>query len=407
MKNLLIWILFVLVGCTAQKEDIPKHIKGTENLVVYSGDMPPTASVDLVREATFEAPDKYSLKWHDDTVSFYSWLESIEVDTSGRVFIADNDATKIHVFDPAGNYLKSLGRKGSGPGEFQSITNTQIGSSSLYVFDFRGFRTTVYSLDSLKVIESNSVKSSVNQDEFDEINGWLRWRLLIRNNGTYLAGFRKQRMDARAGSPNSNLDKDRPKKYYFMDKESNITSDEVFEVKKSREILTTRVEDRHLSNFRPLPFLGRTVIRISDDNHIYTTWTDDFLIKVYGPDGNYQRAIYYPFQKRPIKREELLGTVDKDDWNRGLVEHAELPKTWPAIHSIVVDDRNRLWVSTIIPEDGMREWRVMENTGELIAKFRWPKSRSIKTVKNGYAYVCVTDEEMGQQRIVKYRIQMN
>lgn len=407
MKNFFIGIAFLFVGCTVQNVDIPKHIKETENLVVYSEEAEPDYSIDLEEESFFKAPDKYSLNWFDETVTLYSWLESIEVDDSGRVFIADNSATKIHVFDGEGNYRTSLGGKGSGPGEYLGITDTEIVSNNLHVFDFMGFRTTVYSLDSLQVLTSEAVKPPVNQDEIDEISGWLRWRLLLRSDGTYLAGFRKQRPDARVGSPGYNLNKDRPKKYYLMNKESKIISDEIFEVRKSRERLVAQVGDRHLSNFRPLPFLGRTVVTISDDNHIYTTWTNDFLIKVYGPDGNYLRAIYYQIKKKPLIREELLSLVDKEDRNRELIEHAELPKTWPAIHSMIADDKNRLWVSGNVAEDGMNEWRVLQNTGELIARFQWPDNRSIKAVKDGYAYACVTKEKTGQQTIVKYRIEMD
>ncbi len=409
MKKFWIGILFLLVGCSSQKADIPEHIKGTENLKVFSADAEPSASIELAREATYMAPDRFSLEWFDETVSSYSWFGSIEIDNSGRVFIADDKATKIHVFDPDGNYLQSIGGKGRGPGEFQSITDTQVGvrENELYVFDLREFRTTTYSLDSLQVIKSESVKPPVNQDDFDEISGWRRAAPMLRSNGTYLAGFMEQKMNANVGSPKYNLDKDRPRKYYLMNRESKLVSDKIFEIHKAREILTTQIGKRPLFNIRPMPFLGRTIIRVSNDNHIYTTWTDDFLIKVYSPDGTYQRAIYYPFPKKPISKEQLITLFDKDDRNRKLVENAELPKNWPVIRSMTVDDQNRLWVSTIVEEDGVRQWWVLENTGELVAKFRWPDNRSIKAVKNGNAYAVVTDQDTGQQKIVKYRVKVD
>jgi len=323
------------------------------------------------------------------------------------VFIADNSATKIHVFDSDGKYLESIGGKGTGPGQYRGITDMKMVSNKLYVFDFLQFRTTIYSLDSLKVIKAENVKPAVNQGEFDEIRGWIRWRLSIRSDGTYLAGFRKHRLDARVGSPTYNLDKARPKKYYLMNDKSKIISDEIFGVKKLREILVAKVGDRQLSNFRPLPFLGRTIITLSDNNYIYTAWTDDFLIKVYGPEGNYVRAFYYPFEKKPIRRGDLLSLFHKDNRNRKLVEHAKLPKKWPAIYSMIADDQNRLWVSTIVDKAGVREWWVLQNTGKLIAKFNWPDNRSIKAVKDGYAYALVTNTETGQQKIVKYRIVMD
>lgn len=399
-----------MIGCTAQKADIPKYIKETKKLNVYSAEAEPKASIEMVRETTFEAPGKFSLEWYEN-ISGYSWFAGIEIDDSGRVFIADLRALKIHVFEPDGNYITSMGGEGNGPGEYYGITDTKMVSNKLHVFDYMAFRTTVYVPDSLQVIKSGTVRPPVNQEEFDEINGWIRTVPFLRSDGTYLAGFMEQMMDARVESPKYNLNKDRPVKYYFMDGESKITSDEIFEVKKKREILVTEVRGRHLFNYTHLPFLGRSLITISNDNHIYITWTDDFLIKVYGPDGSYQRAIYYPVQKKAVSREEIVSLFDEDNRedarNYDLVQHANLPKTWPAIHSVIADDNNRLWVSTIVAEDGIREWLVLENTGELITKFTWPDNRSVEAVKDGYAYSRETDKKTGQQKVVKYQIAIN
>lgn len=409
MKNLFFVVLLLVIGCTNQKEELAEHIKGTENLKVYSTDATPIASIEMVREATFEAPGKFSLEWYEN-ISGYSWFAGIEIDDSGRVFIADSRAKKIHIFDPDGKYITSMGGEGNGPGEFSGITDTEMVAGKLHVFDFRQFRTTIFSADSLKVIESGRVRPPVNQEEFDEISDWLRIPVFLRSDGTYLAGFREQMMDARVESPTYNLNKDRPVKYYFMDGESKLISDEIFTIKKRREILIAEVGERHLFNRVSLPFLGRMVITISDNNHIYTTWTDDFLIKVYGPDGSYQRAIYYPVQKKVVSREEIVSLFDEDDRqdarNYDLVQHAGLPETWPAVHSMIADDNNRLWVYTIVAEDEIREWWVMEDTGELITKFSWPDTRSIEAVKDGYAYSLETDKKTGQQTIVKYRIEM-
>jgi len=189
-KTLILFILIFATGCSFQKEDVPEYLKGVKNLTVYSEDAEPVTSIKMVREATFVAPKNFSLDWYDETVSFYSWLAGIEIDGAGRVFIADNKATKIHVFDSDGKYLKSMGGKGTGPGEFQGITDTKIVSNKLYIFDFLMFRTTVYSVDSLKVIETENVRPPGNQEEVDEISGWIRIPLMLRMTETIWPGLR-------------------------------------------------------------------------------------------------------------------------------------------------------------------------------------------------------------------------
>lgn len=47
--------------------------------------------------------------------------EAVRVDGEGNIYIADRASMEIKVFDREGNYTKSLGGRGRGPGEFQDI----------------------------------------------------------------------------------------------------------------------------------------------------------------------------------------------------------------------------------------------------------------------------------------------
>ncbi|TYP95563.1 hypothetical protein LX73_0872 [Fodinibius salinus] len=51
-------------------------------------------------------------------------------------------------------------------------------------------------------------------------------------------------------------------------------------------------------------------------------------------------------------------------------------------------------------------WWVLKPTGELIARFNWPRSKPIQLMKGDYIYTRETQEEIGQQQIVKYRFVM-
>jgi hypothetical protein len=74
------------------------------------------------------------------------------------------------------------------------------------------------------------------------------------------------------------------------------------------------------------------------------------------------------------------------------------------IHSDTGDDSNRLWVSTIVEDFDVYEWWVLEDNGELITKFDWPRDEPIEVIKNGKMYTRQTDEETGLERIVRYQI---
>ena len=90
-----------------------------------------------------------------------------------------------------------------------------------------------------------------------------------------------------------------------------------------------------------------------------------------------------------------------------MIEEAEqLPTHWPAIHEMLIDSNNRLWVSTIVENFDIYEWWVLEASGELITKFEWPRDEPIEVIKNGKMYTRQTDEETGLEQVVRYGIEI-
>jgi|AntRauTorcE11897_2_1112592.scaffolds.fasta_scaffold09350_3 hypothetical protein len=216
-----------------------------------------------------------------------------------------------------------------------------------------------------------------------------------------------ERRNANFATEKYNLDQERPVRYYLMDSEGKITSDMIDELKDTRNI-TAVVDGYHLFNIRALPFLQQPLISISDKGNIFTANSDEPLIKMYEDNGDYLKSFYFPTEMMSINRDEIIDIFsEEDEQNKNLLLHAELPEKWPALSSIVIDDENNLWISTISDnEDLLHEWLVLEDTGELIANFEWPHDEPIEVVKNGKMYTRQTDEETGLQRVVRYRIEI-
>lgn len=72
----------------------------------------------------------------------------------GRIVIADGQAAEIRVFDPAGEFIEAVGGRGSGPGEYETITGMfRSAGDTLWVEDRRQRRITVLAPD-LAVVET-------------------------------------------------------------------------------------------------------------------------------------------------------------------------------------------------------------------------------------------------------------
>lgn len=68
-------------------------------------------------------------------------LSSVAVDRRGRILVAAWPGYDITVFDSTGVYLRTVGRRGQGPGEYRLITTLAVGPRFVHVFDVGVGRT--------------------------------------------------------------------------------------------------------------------------------------------------------------------------------------------------------------------------------------------------------------------------
>jgi len=72
----------------------------------------------------------------DDKTQFYR-VRDVGADSRGNIHVLDTRNFRIQVFDPTGKYLRTIGRQGQGPGEFEMPSLLRIGgeAENIYVLD--------------------------------------------------------------------------------------------------------------------------------------------------------------------------------------------------------------------------------------------------------------------------------
>jgi hypothetical protein len=91
----------------------------------------------------------------DDTVVLDPRLGSPAVDSRGRFYFPSVKPPGVLIFDSAGKYLRTLGRKGKGPGELESAEAVQVGTNdSVYVVHAGGIEVYTSDLKTARRIES-------------------------------------------------------------------------------------------------------------------------------------------------------------------------------------------------------------------------------------------------------------
>jgi sugar lactone lactonase YvrE len=97
----------------------------------------PKVAIELVRTIG-------NVDTEDENLAFNLPLD-MAVDAAGNIFILDSGNQRIQVFGPDGKYVRTIGRRGQGPGEFESLSSICIDrQGNVHVLDSAQRRIQVF-----------------------------------------------------------------------------------------------------------------------------------------------------------------------------------------------------------------------------------------------------------------------
>jgi len=395
----LIFIVSLLLGCSRQKPvEVPGHIKQLDNLKIYRSDnAEPPFTISLIPDNTYGDTKEVLLG---------PLIKDIAVDEQGQVYIADYRKKEIHVYHSNGSFQQSIGREGRGPGEFLMIWDMEVRKNKLAVLDFGQTKISEFDTESLELQNEFDIslsKETANQPSWLNRTQKRRFsyrptKLFIKSSGNYLIIFSDETI-----GPAANVE-GRTYEFSFFDTESaSYIKHDLYSFKWTGKLLFS--DD--IVMFK-VPYKRGSLFDYESGQLIYG-WNEELLLTFYKEIGTYQRAIYYPQKNITLTKDAALSMYKNNNGNNkplNAVRNDTLPATWPAFNSFLVDDKKRIWVSIFTDQPETYEWRVLQESGKLLAKFKWPRKRNLKEVKNGYAYTLEKDEQTGLQNVVRYRIEM-
>lgn len=370
--------------------EVPEYIMELENLTVYQADSKISTKLSFKQDAIYG----------DTEDVFIGNIRDIAVDDLGRVFIADPTIMVVHAFEPHGQYIGQLGREGRGPGEFNNILSLHVHRDRLYAYDPSQYRVHIFTVHDLA--GEKTVNLAENRGSFSSLAGTMPWiqEVHVRNDSTYIAKFLfEEKSQALQNWENFEV----MGLFYQLNNSGRITG-ELFQFTSETR---TRFPIRNVAFDMPFePFFGKTLMGVTSDNYIYLAIPDYFMIKQLSPKGVYQQSFIYPISKLHLSKESAI-EAEIADLYVDAMQDLDLPEFWPVLTDLKIDNQDRLWVATTVEDMSVLEWWVLENTGNPITRFEWPRSKPIQVIKNDYIYTLETDEETDLQQVVRYRIEIN
>lgn len=135
-------VAFALVVCVPSRDSSAQdtiRIPAKPPVWGTSVELTPVFSIGAV-----DGPDEYA----------FGRVEFVAVATNGMMYVFDEQDGQIRSYDPSGKFLRNIGRKGAGPGEYRWIAGMDVTADSVLVtMDISNARVT-YFAPSGKVIRS-------------------------------------------------------------------------------------------------------------------------------------------------------------------------------------------------------------------------------------------------------------
>lgn len=305
------------------------------------------------------------------------------VDAGGKLYIADESDMAIKVFDPAGNFLRAVGRKGEGPGEFSSVG---------YIFPLPGGR--------LLITDPLARRTSFFGPEGEFLSSFL-WKKNFR--GIYLADDSSCILEDAVYAEESRG---------LWVRAIDFSGEDLLTFGKFHlpELKTFREEGG--ATLLPIPWSPASVFAGDLTRQwLYHCPSDQYEIEVYDRQGNLIRKIDRPYEFVPVTSDDIRKFRSRfaDKPESPLVRYyqqMEFPKVKSVANRMIVDGEGNLWLRTNeVKWEGEKEiatYDIFTPEGFYEARV-WLDVIPV-VFAGGKMYLMDEDETTGMRRVKRYRV---
>jgi len=348
-----------------------------------------TGKIRLIKELTI---DDKSLP--QDV--FFESLVNLAFDADSNIYVSDFRSNNIKMFDSSGKFVKTLGREGQGPGEFQGPYYMSISKDRIAVYDLRNRRISILKLDGEL---SKHLQISIDEGRPAKIRPLP--------NGDFVFGMEKMYYK----------DLDKPQEYTIeiyspeLERKKTLFSQKIWRNRYIRVPNFTNV---------PQPFAALVYWDVSPDGKIIIGFSESYTIEIHDSEKGKLSSFSHPYE--PVK----IAEQDKKTWfaqmtstgpsgvTQGapdyIVKNTTFPKHKPPYQHIMADSEGNILVFPYQKDNEkyIKSFDAFDPQGKFIGNvqiegdvtfpyFNWVNFRE-------HFFWFIEQNEEGLYRIAKYRI---
>lgn len=319
----------------------------------------------------------------------------VAMDNSGHIFVLDFSDNNIKKFDNSGRFIKTIGRKGQGPGEFNMPLSFALAKDRLAVWDMGNQRICTLTLEG-ELIQCENIS------------------------------FLTARPTMLRALPNGDIIVETEKIYFNEpDKPQDCTLEMITPELKPKKIICSHPvwRNKHIKIQQgianlPQPYSPNLLWSVSSEGRIVVGFSETYEMTVYDTEGNRLFALTHPYDRIKVtekdKRSFFEGMTHTSP--RGIekgapdyvVKNTKFPKAKPAFNDILVDPEGNIWVHPYKKneDDWHKSFDIFNSRGEyinhvgLLGEFSYPFRAKMF---DGCLWIIETEKERFF-KITKYRL---
>jgi hypothetical protein len=363
-------------------------------LACGGGTSPATFTVDtlssgalLVRSAAprWRPGDEWNVTQDLEIVSpeegdgFFQRVTALAPDAAGGIYLLDGPSSVIQQYDPRGKWIRAIGRKGAGPGEYRGAIGLALRGSRLYVIDQTNIR--------ISVLDTSGTLITSHPRNFANMGDW-RWEGGLDTAGA-IYDLRGAFTDSGPAWTLARLDSD------------NFAVTDTFPwptfqggatlVKKSNGGTS-----RTTINLPNMPQLAR---RYDPRGYLWFGIGSRYQIIQRRLKGDTVRIVERAWTPEPLsdqaraRQDSLASSLRKDGYTV-----PELATSVPAFDALVLDDDGNLWVGPYGRQDAV--WHVFDPAGAWLGPVTFPAPILQLSFRDG-RYYGLTLDSMDVEHVVR------
>lgn len=325
-----------------------------------------------------------------------SQVGGLAVAGDGTMYVTQPAERLVRVYDPSGRFLRTIGREGSGPGEFRSIGSIGIRSDTLWISDTVQYRLTLFSRagEPLDVLAINGVM-------IPGVSTRPTPPSVLAHDGTLLARPLTSGRDDLSAVPIVRMDRNGGMIEMFgtLRHEPPIVLEMGSGRRRIVELRVPPVPQGGLWSMSPVDGSIIVVDRPAADAAARGRFRVERLRSA--ADTVFSREYLYTPRRIPASFADSLvqsgeppevSPVSRNEYARMLRDALRFPEFEPPISALVAGRDGTIWIRR--ERLGVAEvvWNVLDEAGEMIAYLRLPVNLRILAAQRDRVWGVETDE---------------